>query len=372
MSTPTSSSIRKPIRIGLLGAGNWALHGHVRVLNLLPDYELIAVYARRREASEKAAKDHGFGYVVDTVEEVVNHPEVDLVVVATLALQHADGVRAALAAGKDVYCEWPLATTTAVAQELVALAQNTGVRHVVGLQRRLAPHNCYVKDLLDQGFVGKLRSVRIHVSVNFFGGRSRKAHAWTAQAEHFTHVVSIYAGHFLEMMFTAAGWPSDISARQLNQFPVVTIEETGEVIEATSLNQLVLIGRIGESTALSAHIEGGKQHGSGVQIDITGQDGDLRITNRSAFGGVGDDYVVEGATGDRQALEVMPVPASYDSFPGSGLPSSVLELGELYAAYARDVTVGTHTAPTFEDALRMHTLLDAIAVSTTTGNRGAL
>jgi predicted dehydrogenase len=37
------------IRVGLVGAGNWAFHGHLRVLDLLPDYEVVAVYARRRE-----------------------------------------------------------------------------------------------------------------------------------------------------------------------------------------------------------------------------------------------------------------------------------------------------------------------------------
>lgn len=157
----------------------------------------------------------------------------------------------------------------------------------------------------------------------------------------------------------------------MNQFPVVA-DHNGNKINATSLDQLVMLGKIAEKGALSVHVEGGKHHGSGVQIDITGHEGDLRITNRSAFGNEGDDYVIEGAKAGDDALRIMPVPASYNTLPTSDNPSAVLELGELYAAYARDVAEGTHTAPVFEDALRMHQLFDAMSLSTLTGSRISL
>lgn len=363
------SNSRKPIRVGLVGVGNWALHGHVRVLKLLPSYELTAVYSQRRDAADKAAKDYGFRDVVDSLDALVNHPEVDLVLVLTTAPQHEEGVRAAIAAGKDVYCEWPLTPSTGLSEELLRLANDKGVRHVVGLQRRLAPHNRYLKDLLDQGFVGKLRSVRIHVSMNYFQARRGNALRWTIPPENFSSAVAIYAGHFLDMLFTATGWPKDIAALMVNQFPEVTIAETGEVFRTTAPDQLVMIGRLEGSAVVSVQIEGGKRNGSGVQIDITGDEGDLRITNTSAFGGLGDDYVIAGVKGDDQPLAAMPLPAAYLRLPESGLPSAVLELAELYAAYADDVATGGQTAPTFEDAVRMHRLLDAADASSRESRR---
>lgn len=101
-----------------------------------------------------------------------------------------------------------------------------------------------------------------------------------------------------------------------------------------------------------------------MQIDITGDQGDLKITNRSAFGDVGDDYVIEGAHGDNLALQVLPLPENYLRLPASSLPSAVLELAELYYVYAQDVAEGTHAAATFEDALRLHRLLDAAKSAT--------
>ncbi|MFM0508214.1 Gfo/Idh/MocA family protein [Paraburkholderia sp. RL17-373-BIF-A] len=367
MTQNSAVSSAAPIRVGIVGVGNWAQHGHVRVLSLLPQYELTAVFSQRREAAEAVAERYGFKYVVDSLDELVKHPEVDLVIVLTTAPQHAEGVRAAIAAGKDVYCEWPLTPRVATSQELIDLAREANVRHVVGLQRRLAPHNRYVRDLLAQGYVGKLRSVRIHVSMNYFQALRSLSLRWTVPPENFSSVIAIYAGHFLDMLFEATGWPHSIAALSINQFEQVTIAQTGEVMPTTTPDQLVLAGRLADGAVLSVHIEGGKRNGSGVQIDITGTEGDLRITNRSAFGNVGDDYVIEGAHGDNLPLASLPVPASYDQLPPSDLPSAVLELAQLYAAFADDVRTGSHTAPTFEHAVRLHKLLDAAVESSDSG-----
>jgi predicted dehydrogenase len=370
MSTDNAaSSNRAPIRVGLVGVGNWALHGHLRVLSLLPRYQLSAIYAQRQDAAKSAAEKYDIRHVVGSLDDLVNHPEVDLVVVLTTAPQHEVAVRAAIAARKDVYCEWPLTPSTKTSEELLRLADEAGVRTLVGLQRRLAPHNRFVRDLLRDDYVGKLRSVRMHVSMNYFQALRSQALRWTAPPENFSSVVAIYAGHFLDMLFAATGWPASASALLVNQFREIVIKETGEVIPTTTPDQLVVAGTIGEDAVLSVHIEGGKRNGSGVQIDISGDAGDLRITNRSAFGGVGDDYVVEGAHGDDLPLARLEIPASYDGLPPSDLPSAVLELAHLYAAYADGSTDGAIAASTFEDAIRMHRLLDAFKSSAESGER---
>lgn len=348
-----------PIRVGLIGVGNWARHGHLQVLNLLPQYQLQAVYSEHRERAQAAAEHFPTAQVAESLDALVNHPEVDLVVVLNTAPQHEKTVRAAIAAGKDVYCEWPLTTTTPDSENLVHLAKEAGVRHIVGLQRRHAPHNRYLQDLLQEGYVGNLRSVRMHVSMNGFQALRPNALRWTAPEDNFSSAIAIYAGHFLDMLFTAIGWPVSVAGLTVSQFPKVTIKETGEVLDSAAPDQLVLSGLLEGGAVVSVHIEGGKRNGSGVQIDITGDQGDLRITNTSAFGEVGDDYQIQGAHGDHLPLQSLPVPASYQRLPDCALPSAVLELAELYHVYARDVAQGTGVAATFADAIRLHKLLDA-------------
>lgn len=63
------------------------------------------------------------------------------------------------------------------------------------------------------------------------------------------------------------------------------------------------------------------------------------------------------------------VPDSYDWAPYPELPSAVLELAHLYAAHARDVKDNTNVATTFEDAAKMHHLIDLIEASSKSGKR---
>ena len=134
------------IRVGLVGVGNWGLKGHLPVLQLLPDYEVVAVQSRRREAAETAASQFGVPRVKETALELVSDPDIDLVSVLTTAPQHEEGVRAAIAAGKHVYSEWPLSTSTAASVDLLNVAEGAGVRHFVGLQRRLSATSRYLHD----------------------------------------------------------------------------------------------------------------------------------------------------------------------------------------------------------------------------------
>ena len=90
--------------------------------------------AKATELSKAFDIPHAF----DEVQELLTQPEVDLVVVLPPAPQHAAVVESAILAGKDVFCEWPLTTSTQDS-ELLQLAELSGVRHLVGLQRTVGP-----------------------------------------------------------------------------------------------------------------------------------------------------------------------------------------------------------------------------------------
>lgn len=79
------TSRQSPIRVGIIGVGNWARHGHLRVLDLLPQYHLQAVYSERRERAEAAADEYSIPDIAGSVEALVNNPEVDLIVVLNTA-----------------------------------------------------------------------------------------------------------------------------------------------------------------------------------------------------------------------------------------------------------------------------------------------
>jgi hypothetical protein len=77
------------------------------------------------------------------------------------------------------------------------------------------------------------------------------------------------------------------------------------------------------------------------------------LLRRKGYPGVGGGRVF-----DRPTRPVLPAPDSYNWLPPSELPSAVLELANIYVAYARDISAGTRLAPIFADAVRMHTIID--------------
>ena len=364
-STPAVSA--KKIRVGIVGAGTWAEYGHIPSLALLPEFELTAVYSRSADKAQALAARHGIAHPVTSLQALVEHPEVDLVLVLNQAPQHEAAIRAAIAAGKDVYSEWPLTTSTAVSTELAALAEQAGVRHVVGLQRRLSPSYRYMSDLLADGYIGELRSLRMHVSVDAFGARRMGYLAYTVPPENFSDLLPIFGGHFLDILFRHFGFPRTLSALTANQIKQVTIVDTGATLPRTNPDQVLVTGTFANGAVLTVQLEAGKRNNAGVQIDLTGTEGDLRITNATSFGP--SVNLIEGARGDAQPLQALPVPAQYDWLPEHDLGGSVAELAHLYAAYARDVRDGTQLAPTFADAVKMHAVIDAIIASDRSGSR---
>jgi len=84
---------QKKIRLGLIGVGNWALFAHVRVLRLLPEYEIVAIYSQRQEAAMAAATEYGIPHVAESLDALVMDPLVDQVLVLTTSQQHEEGKR---------------------------------------------------------------------------------------------------------------------------------------------------------------------------------------------------------------------------------------------------------------------------------------
>ena len=85
------------------------------------------------------------------IAELVSVPEVDIVTVTVNVPHHLEFVKAAIEAGKHVYCEWPLGN---------GLAKAKSVLGVVGTQARGSPEIEYVKQLITEGFVGEALSSR--------------------------------------------------------------------------------------------------------------------------------------------------------------------------------------------------------------------
>src|SRR5262245_56219267 len=107
------------IRVGFVGAGGIVRTEHAPRLAHIPGVELVAVANRTRESGQAAAQALGIGRVLGRWQDLVDDPEVDLVVVGAWPDLHAPVTVAALAAGKHVLCEARMAYDLAAASEML-------------------------------------------------------------------------------------------------------------------------------------------------------------------------------------------------------------------------------------------------------------
>ncbi len=157
------------IGIGMVGhAFMGAVHSHAwrtahRFFDLPMVPHLAVLGGRDLVRTKAAAAKYGWASVQTDWRELVASDDVQLVDICTPGDTHAEIAIAALAAGKHVLCEKPLANTVAEAEEMAAAAVTaaaSGVRSMVAFNYRRVPAIAYARKLVEEGRIGTVRHVR--------------------------------------------------------------------------------------------------------------------------------------------------------------------------------------------------------------------
>lgn len=153
----------KTLNIGLVGSGFMG-KGHSMAYNLLPQiFNPLPAYPHLRvlgdvseDLAKNAAKNYGFKDYAVGWEEVVNHPEVDIVDITAPNHVHKEIAVAAARAGKHIYCEKPLAVTLSDAKEMLDAAEKAGVKTLVGFNYLKSPATLAAKRMIEEGKIGDI------------------------------------------------------------------------------------------------------------------------------------------------------------------------------------------------------------------------
>jgi predicted dehydrogenase len=129
----------RELRVALVGAGNIARWAHVPALKKIPGVKLAAVYSASGSRGKSYALRFGADYCASDYDEILRDESIDAVLVATRNQHHAAQSLAALAAGKHVFVEKPMALTLEECRALVRAVRAGGRQLTVGFNRRFAP-----------------------------------------------------------------------------------------------------------------------------------------------------------------------------------------------------------------------------------------
>ena len=358
-----------PLRVGFVGAnGRWGPSAHAPALQRLPEAKIHAVCTAHADTAQAAAEKYGVSRAYGDIKAMGRDPEVEAALIAVRVPAHYALTKAALEAGKHVYCEWPLGADTREAEELAALARAKNLRTMVGLQRRASPAYLYLRELVKDGYVGQVLSVSmVHMGSGVLTRTSDRT--WQRDVTLGANTLTITFGHAMDALCMVAGELAEVAAVVSTQVPQWFETDTKKYVDVTSPDNVLLAGRLDSGAVVNVHLAVQPYHGSGYRLEIYGKEGTLAMIG----GGEAGQEVrrkIMGGHKDDKALTELPVPERFKWVPEEvrGL-GAAYDVGQMWVKFAEAVRSGGAPEADFDHAVRRHRMLDAIRRASESGER---
>jgi predicted dehydrogenase len=259
----------KTIGVGIVGLSarrGWASLAHVPALRRVPGFELRGLAGSTAQSAKVAAEKFGVPYFTDDPAALSARPEIDLVVVAVKVPEHRAPVEAAIRAGKMVYCEWPVGRNLAEAEAMAALAAAKGVRAFAGLQARAAPAVRYVRDLVNEGYVGDVLATSVVASPGIaWRGFVSEEQRFQLDRDNGATMLTIACGHTLDALCWIFGELGRVRATLAVRHPRATVTETGESVPITAHDVVTVSGVFPAGAVASVHFRATSPPGTGLR-----------------------------------------------------------------------------------------------------------
>ncbi|MBM4042202.1 MAG: Gfo/Idh/MocA family oxidoreductase [Planctomycetes bacterium] len=142
------------VNFGIIGCGGMGRH-HTKSLQAIEGAEVLACADANAQAAHELAQACNIPEACDDYRHLLDHQDIDGVFVCTPTFTHREIVVAAAQAGKQIFCEKPLALTVADCQAMLDVCKGAGVQLMIGFVRRFDNHWGKVRELIRSGAVGR-------------------------------------------------------------------------------------------------------------------------------------------------------------------------------------------------------------------------
>lgn len=163
LSSAPAAATNQAIKVGVLGAGNYANATFLPAMQQVGGAELVGISSAAGAHAKIAADKYGFKYAASEESQILNDANINTVVLLTRHNQHARQALAALAGGKHVYCEKPAALTLDEVNDLrTALAVDGHPQYMLGFNRRFAPLAVKLKEFISASHEPCMMTYRVN------------------------------------------------------------------------------------------------------------------------------------------------------------------------------------------------------------------
>jgi len=361
----------KTYSVGIAGYG-FIGKVHTYAYRVIPLYyedlpaiiKVVGIVDEFEQARKKAVQQAGFEFATSDFRELLKKEDIHIVNCCLPNHLHYEFIKTALLEGKHVCTDKPLALNYEQAQELAELAKKTTVKAHVIFQLRFFPAVMRAKQLIDEGFLGKINFFRFLYLHSSCVRQSSKAYSWKAEYEKVGGGVLVDLGsHIIDLARYLVGEFGSVYAKTKNFTSPDKRTDDLAIIETETKNGAMGILEASKMAA-GANDE--------VRFEIYGSDGALSFNSMepnwlNAYNMNDPDTPIGGLRGFKKIETVQRYPDA------TGIPLSKFSMGWIRAhvacihSFLYSVVHNKPASPSFEDGLMVQKIIEVSYESSKTG-----
>ena len=276
-------STTPPIRVGVIGTGFGGLV-HLPGFQRAPGVQLVAVASGREERAREVGQQLGIPAYAD-YRRMLDEHDLDLVSITTPPYLHHEMALAAIERGRNVLCEKPLAANLAEAREMLAAAERAGVVHAVDHEFRYLPARLKMKELVDEGYLGELRTVRVTGLNDMWLSRPW---GWVMEKSKSGGILQAQGSHLIDSLHWWFGPIVEVGAQLDTLEKSRPVHGTDEWRPCDAEDQVAALLRLANGALVHYLISGAVRPGQN-RVEAYGSEGTLVIDEARLLGARGSD-----------------------------------------------------------------------------------
>jgi len=345
--------VQSPIGIGVIGTG-FGEKIHIPGFQTHPEAHLVAVYNRNPQKAEAIASKYQIPNACSSVADLLAIPEVQAVSIATPPFVHYEMAKQVIEAGKHLLIEKPTTLNAVEAKELLDLAIAKNLVTCLDFEFRYVPAWMRLAELLDDGYVGKKRFIKVDWLAS---GRANPERAWNWYARRDLGGGAL--GAFGSHTFDYLAWLFGPVSRLCGSFSTGITErpdpQSGEMKPVDSDDTCRIWLDMADGTPCQVLLSSVTYQGRGHWVEVYGDRGTLVLGSDNQ-----NDYVhgfrLWGSQ-DGKPLEEMSIPQRLQfgqTYPDGRLAPFIRVVDH----WLQDIAQGKSTAPCLEEGLYSQRLMD--------------
>ena len=339
--------------VGCGGMGEW--HTHFQQDRLADDLRLKGVYDIRPERMEQL-QQAGIP-TIDSLEAILNDPEIELVTVATPNNFHASLAIRCMEAGKNVVSEKPVTMNAAELEEVIAVSRRTGKVFTVHQNRRWDADFVTVKAIAESGVLGKPYMIESRVQ-----GSRRVLCGWRGYPENGGGMLLDWGVHLIDQLMYLVDSPvTQVYCQMFALMPGVTVDDNLKLLLRFENGLSALVEVATNCFILQPRWHVSCEMGTAVIDDWAVNGRMVRLTNEDEM--AWEESIVYTEAGPTRTMAPRP-PETTETLP---LPAVQTDLRDFYRNVKAAIREGAELKVKPEEALRVMKVIDACFESARTG-----